>query len=194
MITNIQAKPYNLIFVPDPRLNQKSEPVLEVNDEIRVIMDRLLATIHANDGIGITAVQVGILKRIVVIDIDGAYKKDPNNKEPEVHGGKPLFMINPEIIEASNDKSSMDEGCMSVPGVYVSIERPNTVSVRFLDYDGKEQTLRVEKGLLSACIQHEIDHANGITIIDGLSPLKKQMQLKKVDKFKKAKKRYEENS
>lgn len=187
------TKPYNLVLVPDVRLNQKSSPVFEVNDEIRECMDRLLATIHANQGIGISAVQVGIMKRIVVIDIDGAYKNIEQNEIPEMHGDKPLFMVNPEIIEKSSEMETMDEGCMSVPNVYVNITRPSSIKVKYLDYDGQEQILTAEKGLLSACIQHEIDHANGITILDHLSPLKRQMQLKKVEKYKKLLKRVGEN-
>ncbi len=182
-------KPYNLIFVPDPRLNQKSQDVLEVNEEIKECMDRLLATIHANEGIGISAVQVGMMKRIVVIDIDGVHEKMKQNDIPKMHGGKPLYMINPEVIEKSQETDTIDEGCMSVPSVYISVTRPAEITVKYLDYNGAEQVMKVEKGLLSACIQHEIDHTNGVIILDYISPLKRQMQVKKVEKYKKLLKR-----
>lgn len=192
MDTITQAKPYNLVLVPDVRLNQKSADVLEINDEVRECMDRLLATIHANQGIGISAVQVGIMKRIVVIDIDGVHKKLEQDHIPGMHGGKPLYMVNPELIEKSTELETMDEGCMSVPNVYVNVTRSAEIKVKYLDYEGKEQTLKVEKGLLSACIQHEIDHTNGVIILDYLSPLKRQMQMKKVEKYKKLLQRTEE--
>jgi len=132
-----------------------------------------LETMYAAPGIGLAAVQVGILKRLIVIDIS----KDKEKKNP-------LFLINPQIISQSDNKSIYEEGCLSLPGHFAEIERPAECQIKFIDYHGKEKELRAE-GLLATCIQHEIDHLNGILFIDYLSKLKKDMIVKKLIKHKK---------
>ena len=135
----------------------------------------MLETMYAAPGIGLAAVQIGILKRLIVIDI---------SKEKENEKKNPLFLINPQIISQSNNKSTYEEGCLSLPGHFAEIERPAECQIKFIDYHGKEKELRAE-GLLATCIQHEIDHLNGILFIDYLSKLKKDMIVKKLIKHKK---------
>ena len=163
----------NIIIEPDPILRKKSEKLEKVDDELRGLLDDMLETMYAAPGIGLAAVQVGILKRLIVIDIS----KDKEEK-------KPLFLINPEIISLSNQKSVYEEGCLSLPGHFAEIERPAECRIKFIDYDGKEKELKAN-GLLSTCIQHEVDHLNGVLFIDYLSKLKKDMIVKKLIKHKK---------
>ena len=154
---------------PHPLLHQKSELVAEVNDEIRKIIDDMVATMIKYNGIGLAAVQVGILKKIVVIQI-------PENE--------PLLMVNPEIISTSDDLNVYKEGCLSFPNAFADVTRPKTIKVIFLDYDGNKKTIDAD-GLLATCIQHEIDHTNGIVFVDHISKLKKSLIIKKVQKQKK---------
>ena len=162
-----------IVIEPDPILRKKSESLEKVDDEIRKLLDDMLETMYAAPGIGLAAVQVGILKRIIVIDIS----KDKEKKTP-------LFLINPEIISRSKKTSVYEEGCLSLPGHFAEIERPAECQVKFIDYDGKEKEL-VADGLLATCIQHEVDHLNGVLFIDYLSKLKKDMIVKKLIKQKK---------
>ena len=162
-----------IVIEPDPILRKKSESLEKVDDEIRKLLDDMLETMYAAPGIGLAAVQVGILKRIIVIDIS----KDQEKKTP-------LFLVNPEIISRSKKTSVYEEGCLSLPGHFAEIERPAECQVKFIDYDGKEKEL-VADGLLATCIQHEIDHLNGVLFIDYLSKLKKDMIVKKLIKQKK---------
>ena len=162
-----------IVIEPDPILREKSEILEKVDDELRNLLDDMLETMYAASGIGLAAVQVGVLKRLIVIDIS----KDKEKKNP-------LFLINPEIISKSKKTSIYEEGCLSLPGHFAEIERPAECQIKFIDYDGKEQELRVN-GLLATCIQHEIDHLNGILFIDYLSKLKKDMIVKKLVKHKK---------
>ena len=162
-----------IVIEPDPILRKKSESLEKVDDEIRKLLDDMLETMYAAPGIGLAAVQVGILKRIIVIDIS----KDEEKKTP-------LFLVNPEIISRSKKTSVYEEGCLSLPGHFAEIERPAECQVKFIDYDGKEKEL-VADGLLATCIQHEIDHLNGVLFIDYLSKLKKDMIVKKLIKQKK---------
>ena len=178
-----KGKSLKVIHEPDPRLRQKSELVAEVNDEIRSFIDDMVRTMHDENGVGLAAVQVGVLKRIVVIDHDWIIKERDKSDMPLL--GTFLFMINPKIVRISGDKAKRDEGCLSFPGVYCEIERPAEVEVEYLDYNGKEQKI-IAEGLLSACIQHEIDHTNGVVFLDYLSPLKRKMMVKKLEKYKKA--------
>lgn len=175
-----------LVYVPDIRLAQVSQSVAEVNREVKAALENMLHTVHHEGALALAGVQVGIMQRLVVIDIDGAYRD--RGKDGMMHGGKPLFMVNPEIIEASNEKTAIEEGCMSIPGVSVEVPRPRAVKVRYLNENGKECMLETKDNLLTACVQHEIDHTNGILIIDILSPLKRDMQVKKSIKFLKNKK------
>ena len=162
-----------IVIEPDPILRKKSEPLEKVDDEIRELLDDMLETMYAAPGIGLAAVQVGILKRIIVIDIS----KDKEKKNP-------LFLINPEIISKSKKTSVYEEGCLSLPGHFAEIERPAECQIKFVDYNGKEKEL-IANGLLATCIQHEVDHLNGVLFIDYLSKLKKDMIVKKLIKHKK---------
>ena len=162
-----------IIIEPDPILRKKSESLEKVDDEIRELLDDMLETMYAAPGIGLAAVQVGILKRIIVIDIS----KDKEKKNP-------LFLINPEIISRSKKTSVYEEGCLSLPGHFAEIERPAECQIKFVDYNGKEKEL-IANGLLATCIQHEVDHLNGVLFIDYLSKLKKDMIIKKLIKHKK---------
>ena len=162
-----------IIIAPDPRLLKVSQQVEDVDKSVKILLDDMLETMYAASGIGLAAVQVGVLKRLIVIDIS----KEKEKKNP-------LFLINPEIISKSKKTSIHEEGCLSLPGHFAEIERPAECQIKFIDYDGKEQELRVN-GLLATCIQHEIDHLNGVLFIDYLSKLKKDMIVKKLIKHKK---------
>ena len=162
-----------IVIEPDPILRKKSETLEKVDDELRVLLDDMLETMYAAPGIGLAAVQIGILKRLIVIDIS----KDKEKKNP-------LFLINPEIISRSKNTSIYEEGCLSLPGHFAEIERPAECQIKFIDYNGKERELKAS-GLLATCIQHEVDHLNGILFIDYLSKLKKDMIVKKLVKYKK---------
>ena len=162
-----------IVIEPDPILRNKSESLEKVDDELRGLLDDMLETMYTAPGIGLAAVQVGILKRLIVIDIS----KEKDEKDP-------LFLINPEIISRSKNTSIYEEGCLSLPGHYAEIERPAECHVKYIDYNGKEKEIKAN-GLLSTCIQHEVDHLNGTLFIDYLSKLKKDMILKKLVKYKK---------
>ena len=161
-----------ILIEPDPILRKKCEPLENVDDGVRKLMKDMLETMYKAPGIGLAAIQVGILKRIVVIDISKEEKKNP------------LFLVNPEIIYKSKNTSVYEEGCLSLPGQFAEIERPAECHIKYIDYNGKEKKLET-KGLLATCIQHEIDHLNGILFIDYLSKLKKDMIIKKLVKHKK---------
>ena len=163
----------NIIIEPDPILRKKSTTVETVDDSTRKLLDDMLQTMYNAPGIGLAAVQIGILKRIIVIDV--------SKKEEEK---KPLFLINPEITYQSEETSIYEEGCLSLPGYFAEIERPAKCKINYIDYHGKKAELEAE-GLLSTCVQHEIDHLNGILFIDYLSKLKKDMIIKKLKKQKK---------
>ena len=162
-----------IVIEPDPILRKKSVNLEKVDDELRGLLDDMLETMYSAPGIGLAAVQIGVLKRLIVIDI--SKEKDKKN---------PLFLINPEIISRSNKTSIYEEGCLSLPGHFAEIERPAECHVKYIDYSGKEKEIKAD-GLLSTCIQHEVDHLNGILFIDYLSKLKKDMILKKLVKHKK---------
>ncbi len=158
---------------PHPILKKKAEKVVEVNDDLRKLLDDMLETMYASNGCGLAAPQIGLSKRIVVIDIAG------EGEEPN-----PLYMVNPEIIWSSEEKEISEEGCLSVPGQRAEVERPAVVRIRYLDYDGKEQEMLAEE-FLAVAAQHEIDHLDGVLYIDHLSRLKRQMLLKKLEKYRK---------
>ena len=162
-----------IVIEPDPILRKKSEILEKVDDELRGLLDDMLETMYAAPGIGLAAVQICILKRLIVIDIS---KKDEKKD--------PLFLINPEIISKSNNTSTYEEGCLSLPGYFAEIERPAECQVKYIDYFGKKKEIKAT-GLLSTCIQHEIDHLNGVLFIDYLSKLKRDMIVKKLVKQKK---------
>ena len=159
---------------PDPVLKQKSVPVTEVNAEIQKLLDDMLETMYAAAGVGLAAPQVGILKRIVVID---------THDEEEGEKPRPLFLVNPEIVWRSDEKICHEEGCLSVPDQHAEVMRNAEVKVRYWDYNGKEQEIKAD-GLLAIALQHEIDHLDGILYIDHISRLKRQMLLKKLQKLR----------
>ena len=163
----------DIIIEPDPILRKKSQPLEKVDSEVRKLMDDMLETMYAAPGIGLAAVQIGILKRVIVIDIT---KEDQKKK--------PIFLINPKIISKSKEISTYEEGCLSLPGHFAEVERPANCNLEYVDYNGLKKNLKVE-GLLATCVQHEIDHLNGILFIDYLSKLKKDMIIKKLVKQKK---------
>ena len=163
----------DIITVPDEILKKKSELVEKVGINEKKLINDLFETMYRSKGIGLAAVQVGILKRILVIDVSNKDEK----KEP-------LSFINPVIKKVSNETSIYEEGCLSIPDTFIEIERPKACEVHFIDIDGKEKFLKCD-GLLSTCIQHEINHLDGKLIIDHLSKLKRDLIIKKISKFKK---------
>ncbi len=162
-----------ILTEPDPILRKKCEPLEKVDADTKKLLDDMLETMYEAPGIGLAAVQVGILKRLVVIDISKAEEEK-----------KPIFLINPKIIHQSKKTSVYEEGCLSLPGQFAEIERPAECTLKYIDYNGKEKELKAE-GLLATCVQHEVDHLNGILFIDYLSKLKKDMIIKKLVKQKK---------
>ena len=162
-----------IIIEPDPILRQKCKPLEKVDSNIKKLLDDMLETMYAAPGIGLAAIQIGILKRLVVIDIS----KEEEKKQP-------IFLVNPEIIYRSKETSVYEEGCLSLPGQFAEVERPSECTIKYIDYYGKKKDLKAD-GLLATCIQHEIDHLNGILFIDYLSKLKKDMIIKKLVKQKK---------
>ena len=163
----------NIVVEPDPILRKISQPIETVNNKTKKLLDDMLETMYAAPGIGLAAVKVGILKRIIVINIS----KEKEKKNP-------FFLINPQIIFKSEKTSSYEEGCLSLPGHFAEIERPSECRVTYIDYNGKKRELKAS-GILSTCIQHEVDHLNGVLFIDYLSKLKKDMIIKKLIKYKK---------
>jgi len=162
-----------ILVEPDPILRKKCESLEKVDNQVRKLMDDMLETMYKAPGIGLAAIQLGILKRIVVIDI---------SKENEKQN--PLFLINPVITKKSKNTSIYEEGCLSIPGQFAEIERPAECTLKYINYQGKNKELKAD-GLLATCIQHEVDHLDGILFIDYLSKLKKDMIIKKLVKQKK---------
>ena len=162
-----------ILTIPDPKLREKSSVVKKVDKDVKNLMDDMLSTMYDAPGIGLAAIQIGIPKRVIVMDLS----KEPDKK-------KPMYFINPEIIWKSNVNSSYEEGCLSIPNQFAKIDRPDKCHIKYLDYTGHEKEIKAE-GLLSTCIQHEIDHLNGVLFIDYLSKLKKDIIIKKVSKDKK---------
>lgn len=173
---------YKIIIVPDPVLKQQAQPVAKVDDGIRTQMDNMLEIMYEAPGIGLAANQVSMLNRVLVMDL--SYRnKDGEDGEKEDSMG-PICMANPEVIWTSEEMSVMEEGCLSIPQQYAEVERPAIVRVKYLDYNGKEAELEAG-GLLSHCVQHEIDHLNGVLFVDYLTTLKRNMMLRRVEKLKK---------
>jgi peptide deformylase len=161
-----------ILIEPNKLLRQVSKLVENVGDQERTLMDDMLDTMYAAPGIGLAAIQIGVPKRIIVMDIS----RDENKKEPR-------YFVNPIVKNKNEKKVKYEEGCLSVPDQFAEIERPNTCEIEYLDYNGKKQLLKAD-GLLATCIQHEIDHLEGILFIDYLSKLKKSMIIKKLSKTK----------
>jgi peptide deformylase len=162
----------DILTVPDPVLKQKSATVEAVDDSIRALMDDMLETMYAAPGIGLAAIQIGVPKRVIVMDL--AQKGEPP---------QPRYIVNPEVLEADGELAPYEEGCLSVPDVYDEVERPKRVRIRYLDYDGKEVVEDAED-LFAVCIQHEMDHLEGVLFIDHLSRLKRERAVKAVKKAK----------
>lgn len=164
-----------ILTAPDPRLKAVSEPVAKVDDEIRKLADDLLDSMYAADGIGLAAVQVGVPKRMLVMDI------------AQANGGRePMVFINPKILWASEEMAKAEEGCLSVPEIWDDVERPAKIRAEYQDRDGKVQTLEAD-GLLACCLQHEMDHLDGVLFLDHLSKLKRSIALRKLTKAKRLK-------
>ena len=161
-----------ILTEPNHLLRQISKPVTNVGKEEQKLMDDMLETMYFSNGIGLAAIQIGVPKRIIVMDIS----KEENKKEPR-------YFVNPVIKYKDNLKSTYEEGCLSVPNQFAEIDRPKKCDVEYLDYNGKKNLLKAE-GLLATCIQHEMDHLEGILFIDYLSKLKKSIIIKKLSKNK----------
>jgi len=161
-----------IITEPNKILRQVSKPVEKVGKEEQQLMDDMLETMYSANGIGLAAIQIGVPKRIIVMDIN----QDKNKK-------KPMYLVNPVIKNKDNLKSTYEEGCLSVPNQFAEVDRPKNCDIEYLDYEGEKKFLKAE-GLLATCIQHEMDHLEGILFIDYLSKLKKSMIVKKLSKMK----------
>ena len=169
----------DILTLPDKRLRLKSEPVIKITAEIRTLVDDMFETMYAAPGIGLAAIQVAVPNRVVVMDL----AKKEGEKEPRV-------FINPEIVWSSDEPAMYEEGCLSIPDVHEDVERPAKVRFKYLDLDGKPHEAEAE-GLFATCIQHEIDHTNGVLFIDRISKLKRDRIVKK---FTKAAKRAKEDA
>ena len=161
-----------IITAPDSRLKQVSEPVERVTDEIRTLMDDMLETMYVAPGIGLAAPQVGVTKRVIVVDV-----------APEGEPARPMKLVNPEIVGVGEEDATHEEGCLSLPEQFAEVVRPAGATIRYLDENGAAQELEAD-GLLATCIQHEIDHLDGILFVDHVSALKRNMILRKLTKMK----------
>ncbi|MFW2349400.1 peptide deformylase [Qipengyuania sp.] len=182
-----------ILEVPDPRLKVVSEPVTEFDDELHELVSDMFETMYAAPGIGLAAIQVGVPKRVLVIDL----QPEDEEAEGEVcnHGGhehvhyptrkKPRVFVNPEILDPAEDLATYQEGCLSVPDIFADVDRPATCRVRYQDLEGETHEEDMD-GLMATCIQHEMDHLEGILFIDHLSRLKRNMALKKLKKLREA--------
>lgn len=158
---------------PDQRLKEVSSNVPLVDDKVRKFMDDMLDTMHAENGIGLAAVQVGVMQRILLMDLE------PNDRYPELEAYAGVqYFINPEIVSHCNTKIEFEEGCLSFPDLFAKVKRYEEVEVKYLDYDGIEQ-LKKFTGMMAICFQHELDHLNGVTFVDHLSRIKRNIALKK---------------
>jgi peptide deformylase len=159
-----------LVYLPDPKLRLISAPASRSDADVRALVKTMFDTMYDAAGIGLAAIQIGVQKRVVTIDLAG------KDEEPQ-----PLVLINPEIVTVSEELQAYDEGCLSIPDYYEEVERPAKVTVRYLDVEGASQELAAE-GLLAVCVQHEIDHLNGVLFIDHISRLKRDRVVKKFEK------------
>jgi peptide deformylase len=164
-----------IIVAPDPRLKGKSARVEKVDDGIRKLMDDMLETMKAAPGVGLAAPQVGVRKRVIVVDVT-----------PSGEPSQPYLMADPEIVWASDETVELEEGCLSLPQEYALVERPTRVRVRYLDYENEIRELEAE-GLLATCVQHEMDHLEGVLFVDRISALRRNIILRRLQKEKKAK-------
>jgi len=165
-----------IVYYPDPILRKKTTRIQDIDDEIKTLAEDMLETMYENKGIGLAAPQIGILKKIVTVDISGPEKRE-----------NPMVLINPEIYEKQGEVEG-EEGCLSLPGFRCNVKRAEKIKVRFLDVDGKEHDISADE-LMSVCIQHEVDHLNGRLIIDYAGKLKRSMYEKKLKKIQRRAKR-----
>lgn len=163
----------DIIVAPDPRLKITAKPVKTVDDGVRELMDDMLESMHSANGIGLAAPQVGDRRRVIVVDV-GKPDEEPN----------PIAMANPELLWVSDEEHGREEGCLSFPEQYAEVERPGSIRVRYLDHSGEEKEMEAS-GVLATCIQHEMDHLDGILFVDHISSLKRNMILRKLTKAKK---------
>jgi peptide deformylase len=177
-----------IIITPNPLLKKTSLPVTKIDNDLQKLMNDMLETMYNQKGVGLAAVQVGVLKRVIVMDTqysidecDGSHHHHHNINE-HISGQKPMFLVNPQIIKSSKEDSVYFEGCLSLPDIRADICRPKMVTIKYLDYNGLEQILEAND-LLATCVQHEIDHLNGIIFIDYLSKLKQEIIIKKLNKL-----------
>ncbi len=176
-----------LVIAPDPLLKQVSKPVDKIDEALRQLMKDMVNTMYSERGVGLAAVQIGVLKRVLVIDVD--YEIEDHNHHDHHHcsgvhvrNTNPRFFVNPQIIEFSKESQSYNEGCLSFPEMRSDVIRPQKVKVKYLDFNGNEQVEEMT-GLLAICIQHEIDHLNGIVFVDHISKLKRDVILNKMKKM-----------
>ncbi len=178
----------SILTVPDPRLRQKCHRIEQVDDKVRALLDDMLETMYDAPGIGLAAIQIGEPVRAVVIDV--SERSDEEESGGDADGGEkdarnPLFLVNPEIIWTSVETREFEEGCLSVPEYYESVSRPESCTVRYLDYEGKQQEMTCDD-VLAVCVQHEIDHLDGHLFIDYISKLKRDRIIRKFTKARKA--------
>ncbi len=167
-----------LVIAPDQRLNTPSVPVPEVNDEVRELLNDMVDTMYFSRGIGLAAVQVGVMSRVAVVDV---HWREDDDHTPRT----PLKMVNPKVVWASEEMGTYKEGCLSYPDMYSDVARPARCRVSYLDETGAQKEIEAD-GLLATCIQHEVDHTDGIVFVDHISRLKREMIIKKLTKLKKA--------
>ncbi|MBZ8133806.1 peptide deformylase [Afifella sp. IM 167] len=167
----------DIVTIPDPILRKISEPVEGMNEEVKKLLDDMLETMYEAPGIGLAAIQVGVPLRAITIDVS----RDEDGRQP-------LFLVNPQIVWRSDEPNIHEEGCLSIPEYFAEVERPKRVKVAFRDHEGKEQELEAD-GLLATCIQHEIDHLNGVLFIDHISKLKRDMVIRRFTKAAREKER-----
>ena len=163
-----------ILQAPHPGLKRVAQPVAEVTDELRTLMDDMLETMYRAPGIGLAAPQVGVDRRVVVVDL----AREDNERSP-------LRLINPELIWVSDDNVAMEEGCLSLPDQFAEVKRPSAVRLRYLDEHGAQQEIEAD-GMLARCLQHEVDHLDGILFVDHLSTLRRNMILRKLDKARRS--------
>ncbi len=165
----------SIITAPDPRLKVTSAPVEAVDGETRKLMDDMLETMYSAPGVGLSAVQVGVPRRVIVLDVD----REEERREP-------IYLVNPEVVWVSDEEACNEEGCLSFPDYFAEVTRPAACRVRHLDYHGKEQELEAE-GMLATCVQHEIDHLDGVLFVDHLSAVRRSIILRKLVKAQRQK-------
>ena len=176
-----------IVLAPDSRLSTVAEPVACVDDSIRCLMDDMLETMYAEEGCGLAANQVGVLKRVIVMDLqertEDTSNKNTSNEAFDVNSKLIYQMVNPEVVWCSQGQQTFEEGCLSIPEQRLTIARPDTVAVRYLDRSNEKKELEMS-GYLAVCVQHEIDHLNGILMYDRISSLKRSLVVRRLEKQK----------